>query len=329
MSELSLSVAVGDYDRMRPLFDGDVQIDGVNPVFLRLSPEEIFFRAFRHAEFDICELSLSSFVVKTAAADCPYVGVPIFPSRAFRHSSIFVRTDRGINSPQDLAGKRIGLGEYQLTANVWSRALLEDEFGIKPSDVEWVRGGIEQPGRKEKIKLSLPDDISISEAPEGRSLSDMLAVGDIDALIGPRIPSCFGPQNNVGWLFDSPRAAAIEYYKRTAIFPIMHIIGIRRELVEAYDWLPATLFKAFSASKKECAARLADTSASKVMLPFVEEQLHDAHQLMGKDFWSYGLGVNRHVLETFLHHHHKQGLSHRQVTPEEMFHPSTLENTLI
>ncbi|MGX1096323.1 ABC transporter substrate-binding protein [Amorphus sp. MBR-141] len=325
MTDLRLSVAVGDYDRVRPLFDGDVQIDGVDPVYLRLEPEEIFFRAFRHTEFDICELSLSSFTVKTALGDSAYVGMPVFPSRAFRHSSIYVRTDRGIDTPADLKGRRIGLAEYQLTANVWARALLEDEYGVAPRDIEWVRGGIEQPGRTEKIVLDLPDDVRVSPIGEGETLSGLLARGEIDGLIGPRVPSCFGPKNNVGWLFQSPRAAATDYYRRTGIFPVMHLLGIRRELVERHPWLPATVMKAFEAAKRVCTARLADTSATKVMLPFVEEALQDARGLMGEDFWSYGFAPNRVMLETFLTHHHAQGLSPRLVVPEELFHPSALE----
>src|SRR3974390_2347919 len=146
MAKLNLSVAVRDYDRTRPLSDGLVQIDGVDPVFMALDPEEIFFRAFRHAEFDICELSLSSFTVKTAQGTCPYVGVPAFVSRAFRHTSIYIRTDKGIREPRDLIGRRVGLPEYQLTACVWARAILEDDFGVRPTDILWVRGGIEQPG---------------------------------------------------------------------------------------------------------------------------------------------------------------------------------------
>ena len=155
MAKLNLSVAVRDYDRTRPLTDGLVAIDGVDPVFMALDPEEIFFRAFRHAEFDICELSLSSFTVKTAQGDCPYVGVPAFVSRAFRHTSIYVRTDR-IKKPADLKGKKIGVPEYQLTANVWARALLEDDHGVKPSDIHWIRGGLEEAGRPEKIAITLP-----------------------------------------------------------------------------------------------------------------------------------------------------------------------------
>ena len=326
MTKLSLSVAVGDYDRTRPLADGTVQIDGVAPVIMNLSPEEIFFRAFRQAEFDICELSLSSFTVKTAAGDCPYVGVPVFLSRAFRHTAIYVRTD-SIKAPADLKGKTIGVPEYQLTANVWARALLEDDFGVKPSDINWLRGGMEQPGRIEKIAIKLPGKVQLDEIPARKTLSTMLAEGEIDGIISPRIPSCFawGPPH-VGWLFPDPTAAASDYFTRTGIFPIMHLLGIRRTLVEKHPWLPAAALKAFDRAKQEALARLGDTSATKVTLPFVEEQLKKARDLMGKDFWPYGVDANRKTLDTFLRHHHAQGLSARRVAVDELFHPSTLES---
>src|SRR3954454_21258010 len=158
MAKLNLSIAVRDYDRTRPLTDGSVQIDGVEPIYMALDPEEIFFRPFRHADFDICELSMSSFTVKTANGDCPYVRVPVYPSRSFRHNSIYIRTDRGRARPEDLKGRRIGVPEYQVTANVWTRAVLENEHGVKPSDVTWIRGGYEQVGRIEKIAVTLPAD---------------------------------------------------------------------------------------------------------------------------------------------------------------------------
>src|SRR5471032_2433453 len=190
MAKLKLSVAIGPYDRTRALVDGAVQIDGVTATCMTLSPEEIFFRAFRHAEFDICELSLSSFTVKTAQGGGPYVGVPAFVSRAFRHTSIYVRTDR-IKKPEDLKGKKVGLPEYQLTANVWARAILEDDHGVKPSDIHWVRGGIEDAARPEKISIKLPANVKLEDAPKGKSISSMLDAGEIDAFIGPRVPPAF------------------------------------------------------------------------------------------------------------------------------------------
>jgi 4,5-dihydroxyphthalate decarboxylase len=327
MSKLKLSVAMGNYDRTRPLVDGDVQIDGTDPIYMLLSPEEMFFRAFRDVAFDISELSLSSFAVKTAAGTNPYVGVPVFPSRAFRHTSIYIRTDRGITSPADLKGRRIGTPEYQLTACVWARALLHEEYGVKPSDITWVRGGMEDPGRPEKIALQLPADVRLESAPADTTLSQLLERGDIDGIVGPRAPSSFERgDSRVAWLFPDTAKTATEYFRKTRIFPIMHVIGIRRELVEQQPWLPMAVFKAFAEAKSVALERLVDTSACKVTLPFVEETLRGARTLMGPDFWSYGVAPNRHVLDHFLHHHHAQGLSKRRLQVEELFHPATLES---
>jgi 4,5-dihydroxyphthalate decarboxylase len=325
MANLSLSVAVGDYDRNRPLINGVVRIDGVDGVFMTLSPEEIFFRAFRSRDFDICELSLSSFTLRTAMGDCPYVGVPAFVSRMFRHTSIWVRTDR-IKAPADLKGKKVGLPEWQLTANVWARAMLEDDHGVKGSDIHWIRGGIEHAGRPEKITVKLPAGVRMDDAPEGKTISQMLIDGEIDGFMAPRPPSFMTPETrNVGWLFRDPVAAATDYYKRTGIFPIMHLIGIRRTLVDKHPFLPLAVFKAFAQSKAAAMAALSDTSATKVTLPFVEERLKEARDLMGDDFWAYGVEPNRTTLEVFLRHHHAQGLSPRVVRVEELFHPSVYE----
>jgi 4,5-dihydroxyphthalate decarboxylase len=324
--KLELSIAFGDYDRTRPLVDGTVRIDGVDPIFMLLSPEEIFFRAFRHADFDVCELSLSSFVLRTARGDNPYIAVPVFPSRAFRHTAIVVRTDRGIRAPADLRGRRIGTPEYQLTACVWARGLLHDEFGVKPSELIWVRGGMEQPGRVEKIELDLPADIRLESAPADCTLPELLERGEIDGIIGPRLPAGFGTASSrVGWLFPDPTGAVMEYFRRTGIFPIMHVLGVRRALADRHPWLPATLVKAFSQAKAAASNRLHDTSASQVMLPLIEEQLLMVRRLMGEDFWPYGLAPNRRTLETFLRYHHEQGLSARRVAVEELFHPASLE----
>lgn len=316
---------MGDYDRNRALYDAAVQIDGVDPTYMLLNPEEMFFRAFRFQDFDVSELSFSSYLVKHANGDCPYVALPIFLSRAFRHTSIYVRKDR-IRTPQDLKGKRIGIPEYQLTANVWARALLQDDYGVSPSDVTWVRGGIDQPGRPEKIKLKLPDDVTMIDAPADTTISDMLDRGEIEGFMAPRAP--FGAARNnpdVGWLFDDPTAVAKDYYSRTGIFPIMHVVGLRRTLAQQHPWLPGALLKAFEQSKAAALAKLEDTSATKVTLPFVEEQLKAARDTLGKDYWSYGVEPNRRTLEAFTRHHHAQGLSSRHVAVDDLFHPGTYE----
>jgi 4,5-dihydroxyphthalate decarboxylase len=327
MSDLALSIAIGPYDRMMPLVRGEVRMDGVDPQFMLLEPEEIFFRAMRHEAFDICELSLSSYSLRVARGDSPYVAVPVFPSRAFRHTCIVVRTDRGISTPADLRGKRIGMPEYQLTANVWARAILEEEYGVDQRDIAWVRGGYETPGRIEKLSVTLPEGVRVEDAPQGKTISGMLADGELDGVMGPRAPSCFERGDpNIRWLFDDPTAEATAWFRKTRIFPVMHVLGIRRGLVERHPFLVGAVMKAFEASKRVALDRLTDTSATKVTLPFVEESLRRARQLMGEDFFSYGLAPNRPVFDYFLRHHHAQGLSARLLTPEELFHPASLES---
>ena len=326
MAKLDLSVAVGDYDRTRALIDGSVTIDGVDPIYMTLGPEEIFFRAFRATEFDICELSLSSYTVKTAQGNCPYIAVPAFVSRAFRHTAIYVRTDR-VKKPDDLKGGKVGVPEYQLTANVWARALLEDDYGVRPADIHWIRAGIEHAGRPEKLTIKLPAGVRLDNAPEGATISGLLEAGEIDGFIAPRPPKLVEKGHpNIGWLFPDPVSVAKDYYKRTGFFPIMHVVGIRRELAERHPWLPGAVLKAFEQSKEIGMAKLSDTSATKVTLPFVEEALRDARALMGEDFWSYGVDKNRKTLDYFLGQHHAQGLSSRRVSVDELFHPATYKS---
>ncbi len=325
--KLKLSIAIGDYDRNRALIDGAVQIDGVEPIVMTLSPEEIFFRAMRHEAFDVCELSLSSFVLRTARGDCPYVGIPAFVSRAFRHTSIIVRTDRNILTPQDLIGRRVGTPEWQLTANVWARAMLEEDYGVKPSDIRWVRGGLEEPGRLEKLTVTLPAGVVLEDIGHDQTLNAMLQAGEIDAFMGPRAPTSFVSTNKaLAWVFEDPTREAMEYFRRTRIFPIMHLVGLRRSIADKHPWLPMALLKAFERSKQLALQNLADTSATKVSLPFVEEQLRRTQSFMGEDFWPYGLPANRHVLDAFVRHHHAQGISSRIVAVEELFHPASLES---
>lgn len=327
MSKLRLSLAMGDYDRTRAIVDGRVQIDGVDPIPMLLSPEEMFFRAFRHQAFDISELSLSSYSISVARGEPHYVAIPVFLSRAFRHTSLYVRKDAGISEPKDLVGRRIGIAEYQLSANVWLRGILEEHHGVKPSDIRWIRGGMDTPGRPEKIRVDLPSDITMENAPKGATLNDMLAAGEIDGFIGPRAPRCFAEGHpDVDRLWPDTMAAAAEYFRATRIFPIMHVLGLRRTLAEAHPWLPGALLKAFTQAKGLAEAALADTSATKVTMPFVEDGLGMAQRLMGSDPWSYGYAGNAHVLDRFLDYHHAQGLSPRRVAVEELFHPSTIES---
>jgi 4,5-dihydroxyphthalate decarboxylase len=324
--KLQLSIAIGDYDRVRPLEDGRVRIDGCEPVFMHLEPEEVFFRGFRQEAFDVCELSLSTFALMTARGDCAYVGAPVFPSRSFRHTAIYIRTDMGIKGPKDLKGRKVGIPEYQLTANVWARAILLDDHGVDPSHIRWVQGGQEEPGRIEKAGFDLPEGVHLEPAPAGKTLSGMLEAGEIDALVAPRAPSCFKRgAPNIGWLFADPQGAAADWYRRTGIFPIMHLLGVRRTLAEQHPWLPMALLKAFDEAKRLTLEALFDPATPMVTLPFLDEHLKFVRELMGDDYWPYGLEPNRRVLESFLEHHHRQGLSPRKLAAEELFHPSVTE----
>jgi 4,5-dihydroxyphthalate decarboxylase len=213
--------------------------------------------------------------------------------------------------------------EWQLTANVWARAILEDDFGVKPSDMRWVRGGISDAARPEKIAVNLPAGVELEDAPEGTTISELLFRGDIDGFIAPRAPAIASP--NIGWLFRDPMEAGKDYFRRTGIFPIMHLIGVRKTLVEKHPWLPAAVLKGFDQSKKVALEQLTDVAATKVTMPFVEEQLKATREFMGEDFWPYGVDPNRKALEAFLRHHHSQGISPRLVKIEELFHPATLE----
>ena len=258
------------------------------------------------------------------AAGAPFLYVAHEPP-APEGEAILVPRESPIKTVADLRGKKVGLPEYQLTANVWARSILEDDYGVKPSDIHWIRAGIEDAGRPEKISIKLPSNVKLEDGPPGKSSSQLLAEGAIDGFIAPRPPSLPKTTPNVGWLFPDPTAAAKDYFKRTGIFPIMHLVGVRKTLAEQHPWLPGAVYKAFQDAKTNALELLSDTSATKVTLPFVEERLKEARELMGEDFWSYGLKTNRKTLETFLRHHHAQGLSSREVKPEELFHPGTHE----
>ena len=326
MNKLRISMACCDYDRCRALFDGRAPIEGCEVSAVPIEPEEAFHRAFKFNEFDVSEISMSSHTLMTSRGQNAYVGVPAFVSRLFRHSGIYIRTDRGIKTPADLKGKTIGLPEYQITANVWIRGVLADEYGVKPEDVHWRSGGLEDPGREERAPLKLPAGIDLQPSPHERTLSDMLEKGEIDAMISARAPSCFARgAANVDRMFPDYKSTEQEYFRRTGIFPIMHIIGIRRELAEREPWLPVSVFKAFNKAKELCMYELGQIGHLFNTLPWGVAEFEAAKKLMGEDYWSYGFKANEHVLETFTRYHHEQGLSAQKVDPRALFHPSTLD----
>jgi hypothetical protein len=330
MSRLHLTFACGDYDRTRALEEGTVRPDGIDLTYLRLPVEETFFRMMRHQEFEVAELSLSSYVLSLRADPAPFVALPVYTSRMFRHGSLYCHTDAGISAPEDLRGKRIGTPEYQLTACVWMRGILSDRYRVPFDSVSYLTGGQETPGRIEKAGVELPDSLRISRIPEDRTLAEMLAEGEIDALCTPRVPSPFvAGDPRVRRVFPDVVAAEKDYYADTGIFPIMHVVVIRRDVYDRHPWVAQSLYKALLAAKEAAYRNLYDTSALRFMLPWLTPQLEEARALLGKDYWSYGLENNRGTLTTFLRYHHEQGLSERLRRPEELFAPESLESAVI
>ena len=326
MAKLRLSLGCWDYDRTRALLDGTVRVDGIDLVYLNMPVEETFFRMLRNREFDVAELSLSSYTVSLFRDPKPFIAIPVWPSRFFRHSSIYVNTQSGIREPGDLAGKRIGNPEYQMTAPVWIRGLLQDEYGVPVDSPTYVTGGEEEPGRDEKIKLDLPSNIRVQPIGPTQTLSNMLAEGEIAALQTARMPSTYLTRpDRVRRLFENYPEVEKDYFRRTRIFPIMHTIAIRRELYEAHPWVAMSLYKAFAQAQKIAYDELYQTAALKTMLPWLTAHVEEARRELGEDFWPYGFHANRHVLDTFLRYHHEQGLSKRRLAPEDLFAPETME----
>ena len=313
---------------MRPLMDKTITPDGIDLVFLNMPVEETFFRMLRHREFDVAEMSLSSYVMSCFSEARPFVAIPVFPSRYFRHSSIYVNGGAGINEPRDLIGKRVGTPEYQMTAPVWIRGILSDEYGVKVDDVTYYAGGEEQPNRPEKLPLNLPSHIRLNRLGPDQTLSAMLRNGDIDALYTARKPSSYDGKQ-VRRLFENFVEVERAYFRKTNIFPIMHTIVIRREIYEAHRWIAQSLYKAFADAQRRVYRELQETAALKVMLPWLSAHVEEAQRLMGDDYWSYGFKQNRQTLDTFLRYSFEQGLSKRKLCAEDIFAPETMESFVI
>jgi 4,5-dihydroxyphthalate decarboxylase len=327
MSKLRLTLACWNYDRTRPLLEGRIPIDGIELNYLNLPVEETFFRMLRHREFDAAEMSLSSYTLSLFRENPPFVAIPVFPSRFFRHSCIYVHANSGIREPKDLAGKRIGNPEYQMTAPVWIRGIMSDEYGVPVTSATYLSGGEEEPGRPEKLTLNLPPEIHTAGIPADKTLSRMIESGEIDALFTARAPSTFrGGAGPVQRLFPDYQSVERAYFEKTRIFPIMHTVVIRRDVYEKNPWVAQSLYKAFVAAKHEAWADLHEMAALKTMLPWLVQHVEDTEKTMSRDFWPYGLEPNEHVLNTFLRYSFEQGLSKRQLTPRELFAPESLES---
>lgn len=316
MSRVPLTLACTASDRMRPILDGRVAVPGVDLVLLPGEPEDIFRRALRDRAFDVCELSMGSHIVTTARGDSAYVGVPVFPSRAFRHSAIYVRTDRGIAGPADLAGRTIGLPEYQQTAALWARGILREHYGVDTRRIVWRTDG-------ERVAISLPDGFDVR--PLGEDLPAALAAGRIDALIAPRPPAAFEDGSApVARLWPDTRAEEIAWHRATGFFPIMHCLAVRRDVAERHPWLPVELFRAFVRARDMALAELCMVNVLRVSLPWIVAAFEEQAAIMGGDPWPYGFARNRDEVAAMIRFAVADGLATEAVAPEALFHPSTL-----
>jgi 4,5-dihydroxyphthalate decarboxylase len=325
-SSVHLTYAGNIYDRTAPLLRGAVRPAGITLNYLGLSSPEIFWRMLRFEDFDVSELSCANYFVLRSRGDTRYVAIPVFPSRTFRHSAVYVNTSAGIREPQDLKGKRVGCPEYAMTMAIWVRAFLKHDYGVLPSDFTWVSGGVEDAGRRDRVPTQPPADVRMESAAPDRSLSQMLEAGDLDALFSPSTPSVFRAGSpHIARLFpDFPRVEA-DYYRRTGIFPIMHTVVLRREVYEHYPWAALNLYNAFLQAKQVALEALHETDVLAVSLAWMAGYAEQEAALAGSHLWDDGFAANRPVLEALKGYLAEQGLLEREFSVEEAFAPNTLE----
>lgn len=320
--KIKLTLACNDYDRTRPLIDGRVKPEGIELSVLVLKPRQLFPRMLDDQEFDVAELSLGSHAALIARGDCPFIAIPVPVSRVFRHSCIYVRNGAGIHAPQDLKGKRVGTTQYGATAVVMMKGMLHDDYGVAPHDMHWIVGGLIKPVEKPLIPLNLPGDISLEFAGSGKTLEDMFAASELDALLSIYIPRLFLS----GWpgitrLFPDFKAQEQDYFRRTGIFPIMHIVAMRKAVYDAHPWIAASLYRAFVDARDMAIEALYDTDALVSTLPWLIAHVEESRRVLGPDYWPYGLEPNRPTLQAMCRYVHEQGLAPRLVTPDELFAP--------
>lgn len=323
---LRLTLACGDYDRTWALQDGAVVPEGIDLQYVALDPPVIFRRMLERGEWDASEMSFASYLITRGRGEDRFMAIPVFPSRVFRHSAVFIHEDSGIKAPQDLAGKHVGLPEYAMTAAVWVRGLLQHEYGVGPGQIRWLIGGLETPAPEEKIRFSLPPGVRLDSIPAGKTLSGMLEQGELDALVSVKLPSPVARRSpKVRRLFPDYQAAELDYYRKTGLFPIMHTVVLRQDVYEAHPWVAMSLYKAFVRAKAAAEARLTDTDAVRYMLPWMVAEAEELRVLSGGTWWPYGVEGNRKALETLVQYMVEQGLMPAPLKPEQLFAPATLD----
>jgi 4,5-dihydroxyphthalate decarboxylase len=321
MPNIQLTMALSEYDHARDLLDGTVPVGGVDLTILNLPVEEIFYRFTIHREWDVSEMSFAKFIALKSQGDDSLVGIPVFVSRAFRHSSLYVRADSPITKPEQLAGKRVGLPEWAQTAAIYSRGMIAHDYGVDLASIHWHQAGVNDPGRVEKVTLNLPKGLRYTPVPD-KSLTEMLLSGDLDAILTARPPAPYGAgDGRIRRVFENYREVELDYWKRTGIFPIMHLVAMRREVYERHRWVAMNLLKAFEEAKNRSLARAKDITLSFFPLPWMPDIARSAQDLMGEDFWPYGIEANRTTLEAFAQYAFEQGVCQKRVAVEDLFAP--------
>ena len=322
MADLKLTLACWDYDRTRPLIDGRVKPEGIDLDIKILRPRQMFPRMLEHQEFEVSELSLASYSALKGRGECPFVAVPVALSKIFRHSCIYVRSGAGIAAPQDLKGKRVGTSQWSSTGLVFMRGMLQHDYGVKASDMHWFMGGLNSFVERPLIPLSLPSDIRLEFLSDRQTLEQMLAAGELDALLSLYIPKLFLEGSPaIARLFPAYKAAEQDYYRRTGIFPIMHTVVLREDVHRAHPWAARSIYRAFVEARDLAVDGLYDTDALRVALPWLIDHVEEAWRVLGRDFWAYGLEPNRPTFEAIGRYVHEQGLSPRVVDADELFAP--------
>jgi len=321
MSSLRLTFACGPFDRTQALRDGTVKPEGIDLIYLAMQPAEIFWRMLQYNEFDISEMSLANYSMLVARGNAPFLAIPAFPSRVFRHGYFFINTTKGIGSPTDLKGKRGGVPEYSQTASVYMRGLLQHEYGVHPRDIEWVQG------RADRLAHSLPADVQLRLAPPGTELGDLLKCGELDFLMTANTPLSFRRgAKTVRRLFPNYAELEKDYYRRTRIYPIMHTVVIRRDVLERDPWVALSMYKALCRAKDHTYRWIVEGGSAKVTSAWLLPLLEEEQAIIGRDWFPYGIEQNRASIEALLQYLHEQGLAERRVAIEELFVPSTLRD---
>jgi 4,5-dihydroxyphthalate decarboxylase len=319
MQGIPLSMAISNYDHVGDLVNGRILPEGIDLTAMELPIEEIFFRMLSFVEWDVSEFSMAKYVSMVGTGTAPFQAIPVFPSRVFRQSAFYIATGAAIKGPEDLARRRIGVPEWAQTAGIYARAFLQHQCGVRLADIHWVQAGVNQAGRTEKVTPSLPDGVNIEQVHD-RSLNELLLAGDLDGIISAREPAGFLARDpRISRLWPDYRSIEETYYRKTGVFPIMHVIVIRNETLSRHPWIAMNLYRAFDEAKSNSLSRLSSIVNSRIAIPWSHEAYDHAREVLGDNFWPYGIEANRRTLDAFLQYCGEQGVTQRTVTVEELF----------